>query len=626
MKKALLSLAVILSGAATSMAYNTVPVSGSITANTHWTNNQQYLLQGYVYVESGATLTIDSGCIIKGDKASKGSLIIERGAKIIAIGSPTAPIVFTSNQGAGQRTYGDWGGVILCGKAPTNWTSEPTVEGGPRSKYGGTDPHDNSGTMQFVRIEFPGIAFSPNNEINGLTFCGVGDATQIDHIQVSYSGDDSYEWFGGTVNGKYLIAHRGWDDDFDTDNGYTGNNQFCVGVRDPFVADQSGSKGFESDSYQPGGVTNSGLAGDTSKITKPVFSNVTLVGPLVSPTSTAYDPQFTAAVHIRRGSAISILNSILFGYPAGVLFDESASTLGGTTANIANGILQFRNNIIAGIPTTSTNAQGGSKDIVYVKDGARSITPTNTNADTATNTPFAPFAGPFSYLTASANSNKTYANEQNGVRLQNPFNLTNPDFHPTSTSPVAYNTKGNGSATGGNFNPANPINYDTSNGYANYNAPIFAPNFTTTKASDAFFTKVNYVGAFSGVITDNWSAGWANYDPVNTDYVTYSNTNHYIPPTHVAITNISNTLQNARVFPNPASNTASVMFELNQSSNVTINMTDITGKIVKTVYNGDETKGIHTVSTDINSVSNGFYFMQITTSTGTRAVKFSIAK
>ena len=232
-------------------SFTTVEVKDSISSDTHWTCDKQYLLKGYVYVTNGTTLTIDPGVIVRGDKNTKGSLIIERGAKIMAIGTAAAPIVFTSAQPAGQRSYGDWGGVILCGKAPVNWTAgQAQVEGGPRSIYGGTDPADNSGTLRYVRIEFPGIAFSPNNEINGLTLCGVGTGTSIDHIQVSYSGDDSYEWFGGTVNAKYLVAFAGWDDDFDTDNGYAGNNQYGIGLRDPFAADQSGSKAFESDSSE----------------------------------------------------------------------------------------------------------------------------------------------------------------------------------------------------------------------------------------------------------------------------------------------------------------------------------------------------------------------------------------
>ncbi len=619
MKNVLLMLALVLTGAASAMAFQTVTVSGSITSNTTWTNDKQYLLSGYVYVESGATLTINAGTIIRGDKATKGALIIERGAKIMAQGTASEPIVFTSNQKAGSRNYGDWGGVILCGKAPTNWSAEPTVEGGPRSKYGGTDPHDNSGILSYVRIEFPGIAFSPNNEVNGLTFCGVGDATQVDHVQVSYSFDDSYEWFGGSVNGKYLISHRTWDDDFDTDNGYNGKNQFVVGIRDN-IADQSGSKAFESDSYQPGGVTATGLAGDTSMITKPVFSNVTIVGPIVNPATPNFDPNFTAAVHIRRGSALSILNSVIFGFPAGLLMDESAASMGSTTANIASGILQFKYNMIGGSPTTSTNAPGGAKDIVYVKDGARSLTPTNTNADTLTNNPFSPFAGPYSYLLAAANGNKTYATTQAGIKLTNPFTLTNPDLHPQSTSPIAYNTVGNGSAKF--FDPTKPLNYDTTNGYANYNVPQFAPNFTTTKAADGFFSKVNHIGAFSGDVNSNWFAGWTNFDPVNADYDSKSSAGSGA----TAVGNVSNTLQAARIYPNPAVNGATVVFDLNQGSAVSINLVDITGKVISKIHTGDEAKGIHTAFADLSAVNPGIYFVKITTATGTKSVKLSIVK
>ena len=139
-------------------------VQDSISTDTHWTCDKQYLLFGYVYVTNNATLTIDPGVVVKGDKNSKGSLIVERGSKLVAVGTPTQPIVFTSNQPVGQRSYGDWGGVILCGKAPVNWNGgEAVVEGGPRSLYGGTDPHDNSGHLSYVRIEFPGVSFSPNN-------------------------------------------------------------------------------------------------------------------------------------------------------------------------------------------------------------------------------------------------------------------------------------------------------------------------------------------------------------------------------------------------------------------------------------------------------------------------------
>lgn len=297
-------------------------ISGEITTNTTWTNNKQYLLNGYVYVKNNATLTIQAGTIIKGDKASKGSLIVTRGAKIIADGTPNLPIVFTSNEAVGSRNYGDWGGLIICGKASTNKAGgQGEVEGGVNNAngdalYGGTDDNDNSGILRYVRIEFPGIAFSDNNEINGLTLAGVGSQTIIDHVQVSYSGDDAFEFFGGTVNAKHLVALASWDDDFDTDFGYRGNIQFAVAVRHPAIADQSGSNGFESD--------NDGSGTYNTPRTHPIFSNVTIAGPALDNGQATLNTNYKRAAHIRRASQCSIYNSIFFGFPTGLLLDGTA--------------------------------------------------------------------------------------------------------------------------------------------------------------------------------------------------------------------------------------------------------------------------------------------------------------
>ncbi len=159
-----------------------------------------YILKGWVYIADGAELTIESGTVIKGDKQTKAALIAERGGKLIAQGSESAPIVFTSEEAAGSRKPGDWGGVILCGKARNNSTTEMQIEGGPRTKHGGNDDAANSGVLSYVRIEFAGYPFEEDKEINGLTFGSVGSGTKLDHIQESYSNDDSYEWFGGDVN------------------------------------------------------------------------------------------------------------------------------------------------------------------------------------------------------------------------------------------------------------------------------------------------------------------------------------------------------------------------------------------------------------------------------------------
>lgn len=538
----------------------TTLVKGEITTDTHWTADQHYLLSGYVYVTAGHTLTIDKGTIIKGDKATKGALLIEQGAKIVAIGTADAPIVFTSNQPKGQRNYGDWGGVILCGKAPVNWVSAKTndgtnqtltsgvgqVEGGPRSLYGGTDPHDNSGTLQYVRIEFGGVAFSQDNEVNGLTFAGVGDGTTIDHIQVSYAGDDSYEWFGGTVKSKYLIAHRGLDDDFDTDNGFAGAVQFGIALRDPNVADQSGSKAFESDSYQTGTVT------DASSPTQAVFSNITVVGGVVSPTSTAYDPQFVAAIQLRKGSRLGIANSVITAHPVGILLSnenvagQSWNKLGQALVDV----IHIQNNYFGGIPTNSTRLAYGiqpvnsaktadfDKNVVIVTNNIRSRTPTYEVAGTTdgngksgiapyvdsvtyvswftSNTGGSSYTGPYNWLgsntwySADVNNRFVYT-EQTGVRLTNPFNLTAPNFFPTSTSPVTVNTL-SGTGAGITTSGAAPTGNNGSNALAK-----ISPAFTGAFNIDFFDKTVDYIGAFKAGGTD-WTLQWTNWDPNNADY------------------------------------------------------------------------------------------------------------
>ena len=150
-----------------------------------------------------------------GEKAA--SLIIEPGAKIMAEGTVDKPIVFTSDKEPGKRATGDWGGLIICGNARVNQTKRPVIEGGPGTEYGNTTSDEfngeSSGKLKYVRIEFAGYPLEPDKEINGLTFGGVGSGTEVEFVQVSYSNDDSYEWFGGTVNAKHLVAYKGWDDD-----------------------------------------------------------------------------------------------------------------------------------------------------------------------------------------------------------------------------------------------------------------------------------------------------------------------------------------------------------------------------------------------------------------------------
>jgi hypothetical protein len=313
---------------------NTVEVSGEISANTNWTADKQYLLKGFVYVVDGATLTIAPGTVIKGDKATLGTLIVERGGKLIADGQADHPIIFTSNAPVNFRNRGDWGGVVLCGKAPVN-SADPQIEGGPRSHYGGTDPADNSGILRYVRIEYAGYPLQPDKELNGLTCGGVGSGTTVDYVMVSYANDDSFEWFGGTVNCKHLIAFRGLDDDFDTDNGYAGKLQFLMAVRDKNVADVSGSNGFESD--------NDATGSTNTPVTSPIFSNVTIIGPRKDATTSSINANFKNSMHLRRNTQLSVYNSVFAGNLTGLLLDGTS-----TQTNAVNGLLQIRNTILAG--------------------------------------------------------------------------------------------------------------------------------------------------------------------------------------------------------------------------------------------------------------------------------------
>ena len=358
MKKNFLNYAVVLFGAAVTITSCTtksdpaptvtskeVIIKSNITGTRNLVKDSTYILEGNIFVTG--LIKIQAGTIIKGDKLTKGALIIAQGGKINAVGTPTQPIVFTSRMEPGLRAAGDWGGVILVGKAPVNQT-DPTVEGltQPLHYGGGTDAADNSGTIQYCRFEFGGIALQPDNEINGLTFCAVGSGTTVDHVQVSYAGDDSFEWFGGNVNAKYLIAYCGLDDEFDTDFGYSGHVQFALGVRNPRIADVSTSNGFESDNNATGTL-------DTP-ITAAVFSNVTLIGPWKTTADKNVSSNFGAGMHIRRNSSLSAFNSVFAGWNTGLLLDATT-----TYANATSGALAIQNCALVGMKVTAVNGANG---------------------------------------------------------------------------------------------------------------------------------------------------------------------------------------------------------------------------------------------------------------------------
>jgi hypothetical protein len=418
-------------------------LTGEIKQNLSLSANEKYILKGFVYVTDGFTLTIEPGTKIFGDKASAGTLIVEKGGKLIADGTAAKPIVFTSNQAKGSRNYGDWGGIVLIGKAKTNQPAATKYEGGIRGQYDTFDiAADNSGTLRYVRIEFAGVALTTiaNSEINGLTMYGVGSGTKIEYIQVSYSGDDSYEWFGGTVNCKYLIAHRGWDDDWDTDHGFSGRVQYGVSLRDKRVADQSKSNGFESD--------NDATGSTGTPITQALFANMSNFVNDQTPSSATDlgSGGFQAAMHIRRNSGLSIFNSVMVGYPEGLRLDGTT-----TLANTKSGLSDLRGNIIANCT------------IPYV--GANGVT----TAD----------AQNFFETAGNGNSSIALLNLSDLKLNANSFNLTAPSFLPQAGSPLLSGTNWTG------------------------------------KGTDNLIEKPTFRGAFG---TTDWTTGWANFDPQNTEY------------------------------------------------------------------------------------------------------------
>ena len=315
----------------------TTTLSGNINTTTTLTSDKVWTLKGYVYVTDGAKLIIQPGTTIISDVAEKGALCIERGAQIIAEGTATKPIIFTSGKAVGERSPGDWGGIIILGKAKTNRSSEPTIEGGIGRAFGGTNDADNSGILKYVRIEYAGIAAMPNSEINALTLGGVGSGTIIENIQTIYANDDAFEFFGGTVNAKNLYAYATADDDFDFDFGYTGTITNGVAKRDPqFVDSGDAGNGVECD--------NDGTGSSAQPTTHPKLFNMILIGPNTSSALSNHN----LGLRFRRASQFTMKNSVVWGWMKGGLSLESNET----AQFVKDGVSVFEDNSVGAFNPT----------------------------------------------------------------------------------------------------------------------------------------------------------------------------------------------------------------------------------------------------------------------------------
>jgi Secretion system C-terminal sorting domain len=481
-----------------------LPIVGekNITATLTLDATKIYLLKGFVVVRAGGKLIIPAGTVIRGfgdvtvTPKNYASILVERGGKIEITGTATNPVVMTSAKSVATRDRGDWGGLLIAGKAPHNLlngvdNNNVQMEGFNNvtfdetlARFGGTDPNDNSGIIRYLRLEFGGLPFEPNKEINGLTLGGVGVGTELNHVQVSFSNDDSYEWFGGTVNSTHLISWKATDDDFDTDNGYNGLNQFGIGVRDASYYDltynaasgASTSEGFESDNEATGTAS-------VKPYTSAIFSNYTMIGAIpvgstYANASSTVKAAFRRGARIRRNSSLRIVNSIFMGYRNFVMIDGDSSVrntnhpaaLSLLTPNSAVDLqtkqISFANNLIlntaAAYTTVGDTTANGLAEVARAagcNDKLTAITSwVRQTGDLANRIDPVPFTA--------------------GTVLVEPLaSSTTPNFRPVAGSPAL---------TGGNFRN-NPILYNLCTNASEVEKAAFAPIYPNPITNGTLF-------------------------------------------------------------------------------------------------------------------------------------------
>ena len=430
-------------------------IRGIITANRTLKKDSVYILRGYVYVPTGVTLTIEAGCKITSKRDSAGVLVVYRGAKIIAEGTATAPIVFTSGEATPQS--GDLGGVVIVGQAPGN-SNHSVVEGGVDaafSAFGGTDKADNSGILKYVRIEYGGKAVNPGDEINGLSLYGVGSGTTIDYVEVLRGYDDAFEFFGGTVNCKHLIAYNSADDDYDMDDGYSGKIQFAISIKDPKFTDPKGTTGDVSNNFEVDNVNPAnGFVLSRPPISFPVMSNFTAVGPNTAPGAapsngaigTGTSSDYGWGMRWRRGTKFILANSAVIGSAKGGFRLQEDSTI----AYFVRGTSGFYNSYINVAAGLAVDVQTGLSIPGITYDAA-------------------------SILALIKGSNKSeVVTDVTTLKLGDPFNNAAPNLKPLAGSPM-----------------------------------LTGALFDFGGLTDSFFEKVAYKGAFDG--TTDWTTGWAKW-------------------------------------------------------------------------------------------------------------------
>ncbi len=309
--------------------YNNVSI---FSPHQYFSPDSNYRVVGQLRVKIGGVLTVAPGVVIFEDRASVGTIIVERGGRIHAVGTACDPIIITSGQNPGGMAHGDCGGIYLLGYARTNAVNSclgdsAAAEGGTIGFYGGNDDNDGSGLLRYVRVEYAGRERSPNNELNSFTMCAVGKNTHLDYCQAFQGDDDCFEWFGGTSDQTHLVGIDGHDDGYDTQMGTRNRAQFVI-IRTSAEYSQSrgqfGDKGIEADNTETSPFDQVFCSGRSFN----QLANSTFVGdPRVDdPGVTDLYPGGVSGAHWRRGVSYTLLNSIVAYYKSGALWVEHDAT------------------------------------------------------------------------------------------------------------------------------------------------------------------------------------------------------------------------------------------------------------------------------------------------------------
>lgn len=323
-----------------------------IYGHPHWAADSNYLVRGQLRIKSQASLTIAPGVIVFQEDASVGTIIAERGGRLYAIGTACEPIIVTSDAAPGTQTAGGGGGIVLNGYAKTNTVNScvgdsAASEGGAVGFFGGNDDLDNSGTLRYVRVEFAGKEITPNNELNSFQWNSCGINTRGDFLQAYQGDDDGFEWFGGTMDQKHLIAVDGRDDGYDWQLGTRNRAQFVIVRVVPLRSrsgGQSGDKGIEADNISSGSLQCSGRSNTR-------VSNFTIVGDKRS--GPAF-PGVTSGVNFRLGTAGTFINSIVYNMKTAALkIDDQATFQAHCAAPPASPVLFCSSTSVGVNPVTS---------------------------------------------------------------------------------------------------------------------------------------------------------------------------------------------------------------------------------------------------------------------------------